>query len=293
VASTSSGNIVSSTGLEIGGTQRLDDVGDELDTLIVAGGPEAGLKQAMQDQALLDWLSRRAPHTRRVASVCTGAFILAAAGLLNDRRATTHWQAARILETTFPHVKVDADAIYTGDGHIFTSAGVTAGLDLTLALVEQDLGPQVALQTARDLVLYLRRAGGQSQFSSRLAAQASGVGSLQDTLEWIDEHPDADLSIPVLAERAAMSERTFARSFLAQTGMTPAKYVARIRLDQARRFLEATAWPLARIADRSGLGSAATLARVFRQQLGVTPQTYRERFGLRQEATGPGRDRVA
>lgn len=281
VASPAGGSVVSSAGLEVSGTCALADLDDELDTVIVAGGPEAALRQAMGNHALLSWLSGRAPHTRRVASVCTGAFILAAAGLLDGRRATTHWEAARTLAAVFPRVQVVADAIYVGDGHLFTSAGVTAGLDLTLAFVEQDLGSRVALQAARDLVLYLRRAGGQSQFSTRLAAQAHGASSLQGVLEWIDEHPEGDLSVPVLAGRAAMSERTFARAFLAQKGMTPARYVELVRLDQARRLLESTSWPLARIASRSGLGSAATLARSFRRRLGVTPQLYRERFGFR------------
>jgi transcriptional regulator GlxA family with amidase domain len=289
VASPAGGAIASSAGLEVGGTCALEDVEEGIDTIMVAGAPEAALRQALGNQALMQWLSRRAPHTRRVASVCTGAFILAAAGLLNDRRAATHWEAARTLAAVFPRVQVVADAIYVGDGHVFTSAGVTAGLDLTLAFVEQDLGSRVALQAARDLVLYLRRAGGQSQFSSRLAAQAKGAGSLHGILEWIDEHPDADLSVPTLAERAAMSERTFARAFLAQTGMTPARYVELVRLDQARRFLEATSWPLARIADRSGLGSAATLSRAFRRRLGVTPQLYRARFGLQPDAASGGR----
>lgn len=281
VASPAGGAISSSAGLEVSGTCALEGLEEGIDTIMVAGGPEAALRQAMADPVLLQWLRRHAPRTRRVASVCTGAFVLAAAGLLNGRRATTHWEAAHILATVFPRVQVVADAIYIGDGHVFTSAGVTAGLDLTLAFVEQDLGSRVALQAARDLVLYLRRAGGQSQFSSRLAAQARGAGSLHGILEWIDEHPEADLSVPMLAGRAAMSERSFARMFVAQTGMTPARYVELVRLDQARRFLESTSWTLARIAERSGLGSAATLARAFRRRLGVTPQLYRARFGHR------------
>lgn len=288
VASPAGGGIASSAGLDVCAACALGDVEEDVDTIMVAGGPEAALRQAMGNQALLQWLSRRAPHTRRVASVCTGAFILAAAGLLDDRRAATHWEAAHTLAAVFPRVQVVADAIYVGDGHVFTSAGVTAGLDLTLAFVEQDLGSRVALQAARDLVLYLRRAGGQSQFSSRLAAQANGAGSLHGILEWIDEHPEADLSVPTLAGRAAMSERTFARAFLAQTGMTPARYVELVRLDQARRFLEATPWPLARVAHRSGLGSAATLSRAFRRRLGVTPQLYRARFGARPDAATEG-----
>ena len=184
--------------------------------------------------------------------MCTGAFLLAAAGLLNGRRATTHWSATGQLGSIFPHTQVEPDAIFVGDGHIYTSAGVTAGIDLSLAFIEQDCGALVALNTARELVLYFRRVGGQSQFSASLAAQAKATDGLRDLLAWIEEHPVHDLSIPNLAERAGMSERTFARSFTQQTGMTPARYVELVRLDRAKQLLESTKWPLARIAERSG-----------------------------------------
>lgn len=180
----------------------------------------------------------------------------------------------------FPKTEVVPDAIFVGDGHIFTSAGVTAGIDLSLAFVEHDCGPQVALNTARELVLYLRRVGGQSQFSTSLAAQANAANGLRAIVVWIEEHLDEDLSVPTLADRAAMSERTFARAFLAETGITPAKYVELVRLDRAKQLLESTTWPLARVASRSGLGSTSTLARLFRKQLGITPQDYRDRFRI-------------
>jgi transcriptional regulator GlxA family with amidase domain len=228
----------------------------------------------------LQWIVARAPQARRVASVCTGAFLLGGCGLLDGRRATTHWSGAKALERMLPKTEVLPDAIFVGDGHIFTSAGVTAGIDLSLAFVEQDCGPRVALNTARELVLYLRRVGGQSQFSTSLAAQANAADGLRAIVAWIEEHPDSDLSVPTLADRTAMSQRTFARAFLAETGLTPARYVELVRLDRAKQLLEATRWPLARIADRSGLGSAATLARTFRRRLGITPEDYRERFRL-------------
>jgi transcriptional regulator GlxA family with amidase domain len=271
------GAITSSSGLQIAGTRALFDLVGPLDTVMVAGGPEPALRAATTT-GLVPWIARRTPDTRRVASVCTGAFVLGVCGLLDGRRATTHWSAAKLLEMMVPRTEVVADAIFVGDGHIFTSAGVTAGIDLALAFVEQDCGAKVALDTARDLVLHLRRVGGQSQFSASLAAQVKAADGLRTIVAWIEEHPAADLSVPALAGRAAMSERTFARAFVAETGMTPARFVELVRLDRAKQLLETTTWPLARVAERSGLGSAATLARTFRRRLGITPQDYRDRF---------------
>ncbi len=203
---------------------------------------------------LIAWIADRAPRTRRIASVCTGAFLLGASGLLDGRRATTHWSATTLLASLFPKADVVADAIFIGDGHIHTSAGVTAGIDLSLAFVEQDCGPGVALSTARELVLYLRRVGGQSQFSASLAAQAQAANGLRDLLAWIAEHPAEDLSIPQLAERAGMSARTFARAFSAETGMTPAVTSSWCGWIAPNSCSETTKWPLARVADRSGSG---------------------------------------
>jgi transcriptional regulator GlxA family with amidase domain len=280
VASPAGGAITSSSGLQVAGTRALADLNEPLDTLMVAGGPEAALRTVGTSTGLLDWIAQRAPDTRRVASVCTGAFLLGFCGLLEGRRATTHWSAAKVLESMLPRTEVVADAIFVGDGHVFTSAGVTAGIDLALAFVEQDCGPTIALNTARELVLYLRRVGGQSQFSASLAAQANAADGLRAVVAWIEEHPGVDLSVPALAARAGMSERTFARAFLAETGMTPARFVELVRLDRAKQLLEATRWPLARVAHRSGLGSGATLARTFKRRLGITPQDYRDRFRL-------------
>jgi transcriptional regulator GlxA family with amidase domain len=278
VASPDGGTITSSSGLALAGTVPLAALGSDIDTLLISGGPEGPVRRAAEATALLPWLAAQAPGIRRVASICTGAFLLGAAGLLDGRRATTHWSSTRLLETLLPRTEVVPDAIFVGDGHIFTSAGVTAGIDLALALVEYDCGPPVALRTARELVLYLRRVGGQSQFSSSLAAQAGAGDGLQSLVTWIAGNPEADLSVAMLADRAIMSERTFARSFRAQTGMTPARYVELVRLDRAKQLLESTRWPLARIAERAGLGSASTLSRAFRRHLGTTPEGYRERF---------------
>lgn len=279
VASSGGGHITSNSGLQIANTVRFSELDHDLDTILIAGGSEEALRSVATTTDLLKWINERASRTRRVASVCTGAFLLGASGLLDGRRATTHWSATSQLAELFPKINVEPDAIFIGDGHIHTSAGVTAGIDLALAFVEQDCGPAIALSTARELVLYLRRVGGQSQFSATLAAQAKSANGLRDLLAWIGEHPTDDLSIPQLAERAGMSERTFGRAFAAETGMTPARYVELVRLDRAKSLLETTKWPLARIASRSGLGSAATLARVFRRLLGITPEDYRARFG--------------
>lgn len=280
VASPSGGVITSSSGMQVAGTRAIADLHDDLDTLMIAGGPEAAVREVATTTGLLEWIVARAPHTRRVASICTGAFLLGGSGLLDGRRATTHWSGTKALEAMLPKTEVVPDAIFVGDGHIFTSAGVTAGIDLSLAFVEQDCGPQVALNAARELVLYLRRVGGQSQFSTSLRAQAKAADGLRGIVAFIEDHPDGDLSVSTLADRAAMSQRTFARAFLAETGMTPAKYVELVRLDRAKQLLETTKWPLARIADRSGLGSAATLARTFRRRLGITPEDYRQRFRI-------------
>ena len=280
VASVHGGVLSSNSGLHLADTVALADLPEELDTIVVAGGSVDALPGTTEGAALRDWIAAHAGRARRVASVCTGAFIIGAAGLLEGRRATTHWGACNQLQEMFPSSTVVPDSIYVADGNVYTSAGVTAGIDLALALVEQDLGAEVALKVARELVLYLRRPGGQSQFSASLAAQAQATDRFRDLLNWIAEHPTTDLGVSVLAERVAMSERTFGRAFKLQTGMTPSTYVELVRLDRAKLLLETSRWPLARIAERSGLGTAPTLIRAFQRRLGVTPEQYRERFRL-------------
>ena len=204
-----------------------------VDTLIVAGG--TGTRRAEDDEALIDWLRKAASRSRRVTSVCTGAFLLAKAGLLDGRRATTHWASCADLAQRYPAVSVEPDPIFVRDGNVATSAGVTAGMDLALALVEEDLGREVALEAARWLVLFLKRPGGQAQFSAQLAAQTAERAPLRELQAWIPDHLGEDLSVPALARRAAMSERNFARAFRRETGMTPAAYVE-------ARGLRAPAW---------------------------------------------------
>ena len=247
-----------------------------LDTLVVAGGN--GTRVLMHDEAVLGWVRGAAGRARRTASVCTGALVLGAAGLLDGRRATTHWAAADLLQRRFPAVAVDPDPIYVRDGDVFTSAGVTAGMDLALALVEDDLGPGRALEVARHLVLFLRRPGGQSQFSAGLAGQAATRAPLRELQGWMADHLDADLSVAALAARAHMSPRTLARAFRREIGLTPAAYVEALRVERARGALESTDLPVDAIARRCGFGTPETLRRAFGRRVGVAPAAYRDRF---------------
>lgn len=269
-----------SSGLTLGADRSWAQVRGGLDTLLVAGGP--GTVPAMADKALLAWLRRMAPRVRRFGSVCSGTFILAEAGLLDGRRATTHWNNCADLAQRYPKVRVEPDPIFVRDGSIYTSAGVTAGMDLALALVEEDHGRELALRVARQLVLFLRRPGGQSQFSAQLAVQAAEREPLRDLQAWITDHPDADLSVPALARRVAMSPRNFARVFRREVGMTPARFTERIRVEAARRRLEETADGVEGVAAGCGFGTAESMRRAFLRTVRVSPTAYRHRFRMRQ-----------
>jgi transcriptional regulator GlxA family with amidase domain len=248
---------------------------EALDTLLVAGGQ--GVEAAATNPVLVDWVRQRATRARRVASVCTGAFLLAAAGVLDGRRAVTHWKDCARLAQRFPAVRVEPDPIFVCDGPVWTSAGVTAGIDLALALVEEDLGRSVALAVARYLVVFLKRPGGQAQFSTALALQAADdkFGALHD---WIDGHLASDLSLSILADHAGMSERSFSRHYAEATGQTPARAIERLRVEAARRLLSESRLPVKRIAQRCGFGAEETMRRSFLRLLAVTPQDYRSRF---------------
>jgi transcriptional regulator GlxA family with amidase domain len=276
VVSADGAQLSTSSGLTIVPDASLDDAPRAIDTLLIAGG--AGSEQASADPALLRWIAARAPTSRRVASVCTGAYLLAAAGLLDGRRATTHWAAAAELARRYPRVQVDPEPIFVRDGPVWTSAGVTAGMDLALALVEEDLDRDAALTIARHLVLFLRRPGNQSQFSATLAARAPERQSLREVQRFAVENLARDLSVEALAARAHMSPRHFARSFRAQTGTTPARYVESLRLEAARRRLEDADEPVAAIAAACGFGTPETMRRVFLRALAVGPAEYRRRF---------------
>jgi transcriptional regulator GlxA family with amidase domain len=267
-------DVTASGGLAIAASP-LPRVGTALDTLMIAGGP--GVDAASADPALIKWIRERARTARRVASVCTGAFLLAASGVLDGRRAATHWSCCAELARRYPTVRVESDPIFVRDGAVWTSAGVTAGIDLALALVEEDLGRAVALAVARYLVVFLKRPGGQAQFSTALSLQAAEdrFGALH---AWIAHHLADDISLPVLANQAGMSERSFSRRYVEATGLTPVHAVERLRVEAARRLLSESRLPVKRISQRCGFGSEETMRRSFLRLLATTPQDYRARF---------------
>ena len=271
--------LVTSSGLTLVPDALLDEAPAEIDTLIVAGG--IGSRTAVGDAVLIKWLARAAADARRTASVCTGAFLLAEAGLLDGRSATTHWAAAAELARLYPRLRVDADPIFLRDGPIWTSAGVTAGMDLALALVEEDLDRDAALLIARHLVLFLRRPGNQSQFSATLATQQPQREPLREAQRLVVEQISGEHSVEAMAARAHMSQRHFARAFRAETGVTPARYVERARLEAARRQLEDSTDPIATVAADCGFGTPETMRRVFLRALEVGPAEYRRRFQAR------------
>jgi transcriptional regulator GlxA family with amidase domain len=266
--------VTASAGLKLS-TLPLPLGGAAVDTLMVAGGQ--GVEAAAADPVIIEWVQARAKRARRLASVCTGAFLLAASGLLDGRRAVTHWSYCAELARRFPKVRVESDPIFVRDGAVWSSAGVTAGIDLALALVEEDLGRTVALAVARYLVVFMKRPGGQAQFSTALSLQAADdeFGALH---EWISNHLSDDLPLPVLADHAGMSERSFSRHYAEATGLTPAHSIERLRVEAARRLLSETGLPVKRICQRCGFGSEETMRRSFLRLLAVTPQEYRTRF---------------
>lgn len=245
------------------------------DTLVIAGG--WGVYGAAEDPYLVEWVRDKARHSRRVTSVCTGAFLLAASGLLDGCRVATHWTRCEELARKYPSLQVEANPIFIQQGSVWTSAGVTAGIDLCLALVEEDLGRAVALEVARHLVVFLKRPGGQSQFSVTLSLQKGG-SRFSELHAWIAEHLHLDLNIPTLAAACGMSERSFVRHYRTETGQTPARAVELIRVETARRQLADSAVAIKRIAAQCGFGSEETMRRSFLRALSITPQVYRERF---------------
>lgn len=245
------------------------------DTLVIAGG--WGVYGAAEDRQLVEWVRQKARHSRRMTSVCTGAFLLAASGLLDGCRVATHWTRCEELARKYPRLQVEANPIFIQQGSLWTSAGVTAGIDLCLALVEQDLGRAVALEVARHLVVFLKRPGGQSQFSVTLSLQKGG-SRFSELHGWIAEHLHLDLNIATLAAACGMSERSFVRHYRAETGQTPARAVELIRVETARRQLADSAVAIKRIAAQCGFGSEETMRRSFIRALSITSQLYRERF---------------
>ena len=275
-SSTQDSSITTNCGLVLSGAVNYCNLCGPIDTLLVAGG--TGAESVTRDEAFLSWLRKTAQQVRRISSICTGAFLLAAAGLLDGKRVATHWKYAAELAKRFPHTRVDPDPIYIRDGNTYTSAGVTAGMDLTLAMVEEDLGSPIALSVARELVLYLRRPGGQSQFSTALSLQGSDRKQIEEICSWAVDNLEDDLAVEKLAAKARMSPRHFARVFLKDTGMTPARFVEHLRVERARRRLEESSDKLEKIADDCGFTSSQTLRRSFLRILRVPPHEYRQRF---------------
>lgn len=282
VVSSAGGPIRTTSGLVLETRPLAALAGRPIDTVIVAGG--AGVHAACEDRRLLRWLVRGPATARRVCAVCTGAFLLAKTGLLAGRRATTHWEFCARLQALYPDIRVETDPIYVRDGRIWTSAGITAGIDLALALVEDDLGRPVALRTARHLVVFLKRPGGQAQFSEPLRAQSAAAdadGQFAALHAWMSENLGRDLTVDRLAAWAGMSPRHFARLYATKQGTTPAKAVETLRVEAARRALEDTATPVKRIAAACGFGDEERMRRSFVRRLGLSPLEYRRRFADR------------
>lgn len=276
VIATEPGLLASSCGLRVAVDSTVATHRGPIDTLLVAGSPK--LEDMAGDPKLHDWLRRQARTVRRYGSVCTGAFVMAAAGLLDGKRVATHWNSTARLAADCPNACVEPDAIYVKDGKLFSSAGVTAGMDLALAMVEEDHGRELALRVARELVMFLKRPGGQSQFSAHLAAQTSERSSVRELQDHVLANLKTDLSVPALAARAGMSERTFARIFRSETGTTPAEFVEKARIDAARRMAEESDVPAKRLAAAVGYNNVDGFRRAFGRRLGVSLGEYRRRF---------------
>jgi transcriptional regulator GlxA family with amidase domain len=256
-----------------------------LDTLIVPGG--RGLREPATNAMVSEWIARNADRPRRIATVCTGIYGVAPTGLLDGRRVATHWRFADAVASRFPALDVDGNALFVRDGRFYTSGGITAGIDLALALIEEDYGPQLALATARELVVYLKRPGGQEQYSEPLKFQMRAADRFADLVAWIDAHPHGDLSVEALADRAHLSTRQFRRRFAAALGCAPAAYVENVRMAEARRRLAQRAGTVEAIAVSVGFASADAFRRAFERRFGVPPRTYRARFAAPQNAHPP------
>jgi transcriptional regulator GlxA family with amidase domain len=286
VVSNGPGPLIGCSGLGLVPTRTIADPHTPVDTLLAAGGPEVQSHVVSADEE--SWILQTVKQARRFGSICSGAFIMAQTGLLSGKRVTTHWSKTAMLASAYPDLIVEPDAIYICDGPVWTSAGVTAGLDLALALVEGDCGRTVALDVARHLVVYLKRSGGQSQFSAHLSAQMSAVPAIESIQVWVAENLTADLSVDALAKRAGMSPRNFSRIFLKETGATPRDFVEAARTDLARRLI-ADGVPLERVASQAGFKTISNLRRAFARRLMTTPSSYRENFSkdLERQAQAP------
>lgn len=278
IAAPQAGLIATTSGVSLHASHDVYDTSLVADTLLLAGG--TGARMMINDTKLVGAVHALCGRIARIGSICTGAFALAATGALDQRRATTHWAHFNEFTNAFPLVKIDRDALFVRDGKFHSSAGISAGIDYTLSLVEHDLGRKIALQVARELVVFLKRPGGQSQFSAQLSAQvgADDPDRFGELTLWISGHLADDLSVEIMADRSAMSPRNFARRFVATMNVTPMQYVQMLRIDAARRLLSESALPVERIAERCGFASAAAMRLAFQHHLNVTPRDFRTRF---------------
>lgn len=270
------GPIATSAGPSLYATKAIDLAADDIDTLICAGG--VGTRAMSLDRSAVQDVANLALKARRVVSVCTGAFVLAASGILDGKRAVTHWAHCDNLAQRFPDVIVDPDPIFVRDDNVYTSAGITAGMDLTLALIEEDLGRSFATEVAKEMVMFLKRPGSQSQFSEHLRVQMAPDGNLKDVQLWVLKNLDEHHTVENLAERATMSPRSFYRHFKETTGITPSRFVAESRVDAAKRLLEESSLQIKAIAAKCGFGDEERMRRTFHRRIGVSPDDYRQRF---------------
>ncbi|WP_241482227.1 GlxA family transcriptional regulator [Leisingera sp. ANG-Vp] len=276
IAAPEPGSVRSDTLMSLDANTALPEAAP-LDTVFVVGAQDIELVLA-REAALVDWCRRRAFEAERFAALCTGSFILAAAGLLDGRKTATHWNYAARLQALFPKADVDADAIFVQDGMLWTSAGVTAAIDLALAFVEQDFGRDIALRVARDMVMYLKRPGGQSQFSTMLTGQMSGPSGMRDIQTWLSLRFDQPMTLDDMAAQARMSVRSFTRAFTAAFGVTPMAYLEGLRCDRAKTLLLDSDLPMKTVAFRSGFSSDEQMRKVFRRRFSLSPRDYRARF---------------
>ena len=276
VVAEKSGPVRTFSGVSIHADKAYEEIEEPVDTLMIAGG--VVMEEVIKDSKMQNWILTMLPKVRRMTSICTGAFLLAAGGLLDNRRATTHWLYCQTLASEYQKIWVEPDKIFIRDGNVYTSGGVTAGIDLALSLVEEDWGWEVAAGAAKGMLIFMRRPGGQSQFSTYIFNEAKTRKDFRELQAWIISNPDQDLSVEILARRMAMSERNFSRLFCQEVGMTPAKFVERVRLEAARNILIQSDHPLESVAVRCGFGNAEQMRRSFQRLLNTSPQEYRINF---------------
>jgi transcriptional regulator GlxA family with amidase domain len=276
IVGTTRGLVQSSSGLTVMPDRTIFDPCPHFDTLIIPGG--LGIFNILEDTTIIDWIAKQGEECRRISAICNGVFALGAAGMINGKTVTTHWMDVPRLGSMFKRAVIEPDRIFVKDGHIYTTAGVTAGIDLSLVFIEEDYGRKMALDVAKYLVVYLRRSGGQSQFSPLLETQASGDSVVATVQEYVMANLDARHSLESLAERLDMSPRNLTRLFKKECGMSPMSYVNDARIDVARRYLESTDLSYKEIAQRCGMESAEALRRIFMRRLDISPQEYRQRF---------------